>query len=108
MSSPAGELRIDRTSTGVGFWIHVSPRSRQERVGGVHGDALRVAVSAPPAEGKANAACVRALAKVLGERTAAIELDPSSRSRRKRVAVRGDPDTLGERLRALAGIDRLR
>jgi uncharacterized protein (TIGR00251 family) len=102
LTSPAGDLRIDRSPTGVGFWIHVSPRSRKERVGGTHGDALRVAVQASPVEGKANADCVRALAKALDQRPATIELDPGSKGRRKRVVVRGDPDTLSSSLRALA------
>jgi hypothetical protein len=86
----------------VGFWIHVSPRSRKERVGGLHDDALRVAVRAAPVKGKANAACVRALAKALGRPPAEIELDPGSKGRRKRVVIRGDPDPLGDLLRALA------
>ena len=107
MSSAADALRIDRSASGVRFWIHVSPRARQPRVGGIHGDALRVAVSAPPVEGKANAACVQLLAKALGEPATHIDLDPGSRGRRKRVAVRGDPEALSERVRALAAADRL-
>jgi uncharacterized protein (TIGR00251 family) len=102
LSSPAAELRIDPKATGVGFWIHVSPRSRKERVGGLHGDALRVAVPAAPVKGKANEACVRALAKALGKPPAEIELDPGSKGRRKRVVIHGDPDTLSDLLRALA------
>jgi uncharacterized protein (TIGR00251 family) len=108
LNSTADQLRIDRRPSGVSFWIHVSPRARKQRVGGVHGDALRVAVSAPPVEGRANAACVQLLAKTLGKPPVCIELDPDSKGRRKRVAVRGDPDALSERLRALAGTERLR
>jgi uncharacterized protein (TIGR00251 family) len=108
LSAAVDELRIDSSSSGVSFWIHVSPGARKQRIGGVHGDALRVAVSAPPVEGRANAACVQLLAKALDEPAASIELNPSSRGRRKRVAVRGNPETLGERLRALAATDRLR
>ncbi len=49
--------------TGFAFWIHVTPRSKRPCVGGIQGDALRVAVAAPPEAGRANAACVRALAE---------------------------------------------
>jgi len=91
-----------RTATGIRFWIHVSPRSKRAAVGGIHGDALRVAVREPPLEGEANAACVRALAEALGVATRAVILDPGARGRRKRVGVEGDPVRLEERIRALA------
>jgi uncharacterized protein YggU (UPF0235/DUF167 family) len=61
-----------------------------------------VAVAAPPVEGKANAACVRALAEGLGVRRDDVELDAGARGRRKRVAVVGHPRALAARLRALA------
>lgn len=93
---------MSRAPDGVVFWIHVSPRARREQVGGLHGDALRVAVQAPPVEGEANAACGRALARALGVSRGSVALDPASRSRRKRVRVAGDPAGLEARLRALA------
>lgn len=95
-------LRIDETRAGLAFWIHVSPRARRVRVGGLHGDALAVAVRAPPVEGKANAACVRALAEALSIRRADVSLALSSRGRRKRVEIVGDPDALRQRLHSLA------
>jgi uncharacterized protein (TIGR00251 family) len=85
------------------FWIHVTPRSRRESVGGLHGDALRVAVTAPPIEGQANEACARALARALGVRRAAVRIDPGARGRRKRIQVDGDPEALEARLGGLAG-----
>jgi uncharacterized protein YggU (UPF0235/DUF167 family) len=62
-----------------------------------------VAVKAAPTEGKANVACVRALARVLGVARSSVALDPSSRSRRKRVSVEGDPAQITGRLASLAG-----
>jgi uncharacterized protein (TIGR00251 family) len=88
---------------GIAFWIHVSPGAKRSGVGGRHGDALRVAVRAPPLEGRANAACVEALAAAFGVKRGAISLDPAARGRRKRVAVAGDPAVLAARLAALAG-----
>ena len=95
-------LTVSETSDGVAFWIHVTPRARRPLVAGCRSDALRVAVAAPPVEGNANAACVRALAEALGVRRSEVELDPRSRGRRKRVQVHGDPDDLAARLRRLA------
>jgi uncharacterized protein (TIGR00251 family) len=107
LTEPAPDLEIrplagGSGSRGVSFWIHVTPRAARERVGGVHGGALRVAVREPPAEGAANAACVRALAGALGIGRSAIELDPGAKARRKRVRVEGDPRALREGLERLA------
>jgi uncharacterized protein YggU (UPF0235/DUF167 family) len=95
-------FELARTESGVAFWIHVSPRSRRPNIGGVHGDALRVAVSEPPIGGAANEGCARALARALGVRRAAVALDPASTGRRKRVRVDGDFEALEERLLGLA------
>jgi hypothetical protein len=95
-------LAISRTVDGVAFWIHVTPRARRPAVAGCHGDALRVAVAAAPADGRANAACALALAEALGVKRGAVELDPKSRGRRKRVRVSGNPDDLSARLGELA------
>lgn len=84
------------------FWIHVSPRARRNRVGGVHGGALRVAVTSPPVEGKANQACVRAVARALGLGRSQVTVDPGSRSRRKRVSISADPTPVLSRLGELA------
>jgi uncharacterized protein YggU (UPF0235/DUF167 family) len=95
-------FELARTESGVAFWIHVSPRSRRPKIGGVHGDALRVAVSEPPVDGAANEGCARALASALGIRRAAVALDPASTGRRKRVRIDGDSEVLAERLLGLA------
>lgn len=103
MTDPATVLTFRRSERGVAFWIHVSPRSRSEEVGGTRGDALRVAVREPPADGRANAACARALAAALGVARSAVRLDPASRHRRKRVEVEGDGERLERLVRELAG-----
>jgi len=102
LTSPDTDLRFSISSKGVAFWIHVSPRSSRAEVGGSHGEALRVAVAEAPVGGAANTACVRALARALGVRRGAVDLDPASKGRRKRVRVAGDADTLAARLRELA------
>lgn len=84
------------------FWIHVTPRASREAVGGRHGEALRVAVKAPPVEGRANAACTAALAEAFGVRARAVELDPGARGRRKRVRIHGPAGELERRFAELA------
>lgn len=102
MSGGEPSLAIARTPAGVAFWVAVHPRSRRPGVGGLQGDALRVAVAEPPLEGRANEAVRRALAAALGLGRAAVAVDPASRSRRKRVEVAGDGAALERALRGLA------
>ena len=92
----------ERRSAGFGFWIHVAPRARREGVGGLHGDALRVAVRAAPEAGRANAACIEALAAAFAVPRSRVALDPSSKGRRKRVRITGDSSLLERRFEALA------
>jgi hypothetical protein len=91
------------SGAGLAFWIHVTPRARRPAVGGRHGDALRVAVAAAPADGRANAACLAALAEAFGVRARDVALCAGARGRRKRVQIAGDPAALASRLEALAG-----
>jgi hypothetical protein len=110
LTLPGPGVKVWRTSprsgsgiggSGIGFWIHVTPRSKRPGVGGAHGDALRVAVSAPPVEGQANEACARALAEAFGVARRAVEIDAGARGRRKKVAMIGEPGALERRLRTL-------
>jgi len=87
---------------GLAFWIFVTPRARREAVGGRHGDALRVSVTAPPVGGKANAACVQVLAQAFGVRRRDVEIHPGARGRRKRVRLCGETRELEEKLQKLA------
>ena len=95
-------LELSAHADGLSFWVHVTPRARSARLGGTHGGALRVCVQEAPIEGAANQACRRALATALDIPRGDVEVPASSRGRRERVRVRGDPRLLGERLRALA------
>ena len=69
--------------------ILVVPRASRAAVGPMVGDRLRVAVTAPPVDGEANAAVVEALAEAFGVRRAAVEIVRGERGRRKTVRIAG-------------------
>ncbi|HEY5492308.1 MAG TPA: DUF167 domain-containing protein [Gemmatimonadaceae bacterium] len=74
---------------GVRFAIHVQPRSKRPGIDGLHGDALRVRVQAPPVEGAANEAVVAVIAAALGVPARAVHIAAGQSGRQKLVDVDG-------------------
>jgi len=69
--------------------IVVQPRASRAGVGPVVGDRLRVSVTAPPVDGKANAAVIEAVAEAFGVRRAAVTIVRGETGRRKTVRIEG-------------------
>lgn len=69
--------------------VHITPRANVDQVAGWTGDALRVRVTAPPIDGRANAALVRLLAGALGIAPSRVRVVAGEASRRKLVEVEG-------------------
>ena len=58
-------LTVRETDRGVAFQIRVLPRSSRCELAGLHGDALKIRITAPPVEGRANEECIRFLSSLL-------------------------------------------
>ena len=67
----------------------MAPRASRAAVGPEIGDRLRVAVTAPPVDGAANAAVIEVLAAAFGVRRAAISIVRGEKGRRKTVRIEG-------------------
>ncbi len=67
--------------------LHVQPGAKKTAVAGVHGDALRIRVAAPPAGGRANAELIDFLAGALGVPRRSLQLVKGAASRRKSVRL---------------------
>lgn len=77
--------------------VHVQPNAKRSEIGGLHGDALKVRVAAPPTEGRANEALVAVLAEGLGVPRHRVSVVKGTASRRKTVRVaapQADPESL--------------
>lgn len=77
------------THDGVLLAVHVQPNARRTEVAGIHGEALKIRLHAPPVDGKANAALLTFLAEALGVARSAVEITRGETSRTKQVRVRG-------------------
>jgi uncharacterized protein (TIGR00251 family) len=89
MTLPVMTLQMEARADGVVLKVRAAPGASRERVVGVHGDALKVAVQAPPEKGKANQRIAALLAEALGVATRDIELLSGAASRDKRFFIRG-------------------
>jgi len=69
--------------------VHVQPRARRTEVAGLHGDAVKLRLAAPPVEGAANEELVRFVAERLGVARSAVRVAAGATSRRKTVEVDG-------------------
>jgi uncharacterized protein len=89
------------TKDGVRLTVRVAPKASRSRVVGLADGALKVAVAAPPEDGKANAALIDTLAEALGVPRRDVVLAAGAASRRKLVDVAGDAARLLARVEAL-------
>ena len=80
--------------------LHIQPGAKKTEVAGVHGDALKIRLAAPPVDGKANAALIAFVADRLGLAKSAVCLKSGQSSRRKVLEVIGAPEDIDERLLA--------
>ena len=74
---------------GVILRLHIQPGAKKTEVAGQHGEALKIRLSAPPVDGKANACLIEFLANQLGVAKSAVELLSGDTSRAKRVSISG-------------------
>jgi hypothetical protein len=92
-------ITIADSAAGATFAIKVHPRGKKNAITGEVGDALKVSLTAPPVDGKANAACIEFFAKLLKVLRASVSIASGEASRDKVVRVAGlTSKQLGERL----------
>ena len=69
--------------------VQVVPRAAKSEVCGIHGDALRIRIKAPPVDGKANLALREFVADTLGIALRTVELAAGETSKRKTLRITG-------------------
>ena len=83
---------------GTTLTLHIQPGAKKTEVAGLHGDALKIRLAAPPVDGKANAALIAFVAERLGVARSAVSLKSGQTSRRKVLEVAYAPANVSERL----------
>jgi uncharacterized protein len=82
-------VSIHDTPAGATFAVKVHPRARQNALKGELGDALKLSLTAPPVEGRANEACIEFLANLLKVPRTSVTIASGQSSHRKVIRVSG-------------------
>jgi len=82
-------VAIKNSPDGVTFAVKVHPRAKKNAITGEVGDALKLALTAPPVDGKANEACIEFFAKLLNLPRSSVTIAAGQASRNKVIRVAG-------------------
>ncbi len=79
---------LQEKSNGIILKVFIQPRSSKNMIAGLHADALKIKLTAPPVDGAANKMCIEYLAKWLKVPKSSIEIVSGHKSRTKRLLLR--------------------
>jgi uncharacterized protein (TIGR00251 family) len=82
-------FEVRDTPAGAVFAVKVHPRAKKDAITGEIADALKLALTAPPVEGRANEACIEFLARLLQVPRSSISIAAGQNSRNKVIRIAG-------------------
>ena len=82
-------IPLHETASGITFAVKVQPRARRNAIVGELGDALKIALTALPVDGRANEACVEFFANLLDVPRSSVAITTGQNSRNKVIRVTG-------------------
>ena len=86
-----------RSGEVITLTLHVQPGAKRSEIAGLHGEALKLRLAAPPIEGRANEALLKFIAGLFDVPVRQVELKQGGQSRHKVVAITGskiEPESL--------------
>lgn len=86
----------------VTLTLHIQPNASRTQAAGLHGEALKLRLAAPPVDGKANTALIAWFADFAKVPKSAVELISGTSSRQKRLRIQSPSAEAVARLQALA------
>ena len=82
-------VAIQESAKGITFAVKVHPRARKNAITGLVGDALKLAITAPPVDGKANQAVIEFFAELFAIPRSSVTIASGETSRNKVVRIAG-------------------
>lgn len=80
--------------------LYLQPKASRDQIVGVHGDELKVAITAPPVDGKANAHLIKYLSKLFKVAKGKIDVEKGELNRHKQVRIQS-PDVIPDAIKTL-------
>jgi uncharacterized protein (TIGR00251 family) len=90
-------IPIQESAKGMTFAVKVHPRARKNAITGVVGDALKLSLTAPPVEGKANQSVIEFFADLFAIPRSSVTIASGETSRSKVVRIAGMNRTVVEK-----------
>jgi hypothetical protein len=82
-------VHFHESAAGTTFSVKVHPHARKDAITGEGGDAVKLSLTAPPTEGRANEACIEFFAKLLKVPRSSVTIASGQGSRNKTIRVAG-------------------
>ena len=82
-------IPLQDSGNGVTFAVKVHPRAKKNAITGELGEALKISLTTPPVDGRANEACVEFFAKLLKVPRSSVTIASGQTSRNKVIRVAG-------------------
>ena len=82
-------ISIQEIAGGISFQVKVHPRAKKDAITGALGDALKLSLTAPPVEGRANEACIEFFVRLLKVPRSSITIASGQSSRLKVIRITG-------------------
>src|SRR5512138_1110511 len=82
-------LMVRDTKAGAILSVHVQPKASTTECVGIHGDALKIRIAAPPVDGAANDELIRFLASLFSMPSTSVRIHSGVSGRHKRVLIKG-------------------
>ena len=81
-------LMVQDTKDGAILTVHIQPKASTTECVGIHGDAIKIRVAAPPVDGAANDELIRFLARRFSIPSTSVQIHSGAGGRYKRVLVK--------------------
>ncbi|ELY6223034.1 YggU family protein [Cronobacter muytjensii] len=78
---------VSKTVDGLVLRLYIQPKASRDSIIGLHGDELKVAITAPPVDGQANAHLVKYLAKQFRVAKSQVVIEKGELGRHKQVKI---------------------
>lgn len=78
---------VSQTEDGLVLRLYIQPKASRDSIVGLHGDELKVAITAPPIDGKANAHLVKYLAKLFRVAKSHVLVEKGELGRHKQIKI---------------------